>query len=81
MRQRTRTNIVVFATATTAILTFLNLRGNFSLLSRLPENKLHHLEAARLAAEAIPFTAREHRLERKPRLEASEATSGKVKMH
>jgi hypothetical protein len=78
MRPRTRTNIVVFATSITAILAFLNLRGNFSLLSRLPENKLHHVEAARLEAELIPFTAREHRLERKPRLEASETKSGKI---
>lgn len=69
---------MVFATALTAIVTFLNLRGNFSLLARLPtENRLHHVEAARLEAEQVPFTERAHRLERRPRLEASDANSGR----
>lgn len=68
---------MVFATSLTAIVTLLNLRGNLSLLSKLPDHRLHHVEAARLEAESVPFTDREHRLERKPRLEASDTDSGR----
>ena len=77
MRTRTRTNIVLIASSIIVLVTLLNLRGNLSLLSKLPEQRLHHVEAARLAADSIPFTDREHRLERKPRLEASDADSGR----
>ena len=77
MRTRTRTNIVLIATSATLIVTFLNLRGNLSILAKLPEQRLHHVDAARLAAHPIPFTDREHRLERKPRLEASDKDSGR----
>ena len=77
MRTRTRTNILLLASSVIVLVTLLNLRGNFSLLAELPQQRLHHVEAARLAANSIPFTDREHRLERKPRLEASDADSGR----
>ena len=77
MRTRTTTNIVLIVASVTVVTTLLNLRGNLSLLAKLPEPRLHHVEAARLAAESTPFTFREHRMERKPRLEAFDAVSGR----
>ena len=68
---------MLIAASATIIVTVLNLRGNLSLLAKLPEQRLHHIDAARLSADPIPFTDREHRLERKPRLEASDITSGR----
>ena len=78
MRARTRTNLLVFVASVIAVFTLLTFRGATSLLATLHGHRLHHVEAARLEAEAIPFTERGHRLERKPRLEASNTPPGEL---
>ena len=70
---RTRTYIVVTVLAVAAI-TVYNLRGNLSRLSTLPDHRLHHIDAARKEVENVPFLEREHRLERRPRLERAGET-------
>ncbi len=57
-----------------AALTVYNLRGNLSILSKLPDHRLHHIDAARKEAEHVPFHEREHRLEHRPRLERPAGT-------
>lgn len=65
---KTRTFIIITVLAVAA-LTVYNLRDNLSLLSKLPDHRVHHIDAARKEAEHVPFHEREHRLERRPRLE------------
>lgn len=60
---------MIFIVCAVAALTIYNLRGNLSVLSTLPDHRLHHIDAAREEAKEIPFHEREHRLERRPRLE------------
>ena len=71
MNTRSR-QLVVLIAILVVIFTFYNLRGNFTALSRLPNTQLHHVDAARREAQTVPFTEREHRLERRPRLEFGE---------
>lgn len=65
---RTRTFIVITVLAVAAV-TVYNLRGNLSKLSKLPDHRLHHIDAARKEVQNVPFHNREHRIERRPRLE------------
>ncbi|BDA42463.1 H7M6 Hydroxyproline O-arabinosyltransferase PLENTY [Coccomyxa sp. Obi] len=60
---------IIITVLVVAALTVYNLRGNLSVLSTLPDHRLHHIDAAREEAEDVPFHEREHRLERRPRLE------------
>ena len=71
MNSRSR-QLVILIAILVVIFTIYNLRGNFAALSRLPSNQLHHIDAARREAQTVPFTEREHRLERQPRLEFGE---------
>lgn len=71
MKLRTRTILIVILLTVGAI-TVYNLKGNLLVLSKLPDHRLHHIEAARREAQKIPFEKREHRLERRPRLEHTE---------
>ena len=67
---------MLLITSLVVLFTIYNLRGNFTALSRLPSNQLHHVDAARREAQTVPFTEREHRLERRPRLEFGERGVG-----
>ena len=69
MKLRSRTVAILIALLVIAV-TIYNLRGNISALSKVQVDGLHHIERARQEAQTVPFTEREHRLERRPRLEA-----------
>ena len=58
------------------LVTAVNLwSDNISLLSKLPESRV---EQARKEALSRPFLQREHRIERRPRLESAGAMSSAV---
>lgn len=65
-------NLVLLTAGIAVCVTSLNfLTDSFSLLSRLPDTSgVHRIEAARKVARTQPFEEREHRIERKPRLES-----------
>lgn len=64
-------NIVLLTAGVAVCVTSLNfLTDSFSVLSKLPDTGVHHIEAARRDAAAQPFHERQHRFERHPRLES-----------
>jgi hypothetical protein len=69
MKLRSQTIAILIALLVISV-TIYNLRGNISALSKVQVDRLHHVERARQEALTVPFTEREHRIERRPRLEA-----------
>ncbi|KAK9797809.1 hypothetical protein WJX73_009693 [Symbiochloris irregularis] len=71
-------NLVLLTAGIAVFVTSLNfLTDSFSLLSRLPDaSSVHRIEAARREAKRTPFEEREHRLERRPRLESQDVSVG-----